>query len=525
MPAIPNSKDREIIRHLPIRGNTVSAAATLSLSGNNFLLSDVVSSSASPSTQTVFIIRSNPNDFIDTWTSALSFKLRVSSPSLQGVYMHAFHSLIKDIRIEAANGTELERIDDVHVLNSFIGDALFGKNYRNNGLFSTRVRETSHTGFTAKESATAPNSIVSPYNTVDELPYTDASRESIEQPAYNTGDEHDVLIPLSFLCGLFRMDTLMPPQLAEGLKIFITWNEAKDVFTYNINTLDTAFTTVTGPPDLNANIGLVDGTTFANNLIDTSYFLTAVELHLDTQVVTNQIAESVMKVFQSSYGIDIPFRTYTTFEKAKQFDCLPRVSTTISFEVPSSFSQASKFLGTFRYRSPTDVNNNFIPLLNQDQPFDEFFTFQTRHNQKSYPRRPLTGSVSQFWEWQKAFGANKILYNTNRTSYDDFITQNGTSFVYDMNRSTRSYTQTTAGSNICANPWNSTQTIDGNNRLSVTSTIPSPDDADAFIKRNYPSDLYTSEKALPDYIHALAWTWIEHYRHINLSSAGIDIKI
>ena len=160
--------------------------------------------------------------------------------------MHAIHDLIKNIRIESATGAVIERIDDVNMLNSFIADSLLGKDHRKDMLFSSRVRETSHTDF-EKETQFYPDSeetstkSIEAYNTLDDLPYTPAQRNHaadsiLTSGEYHESDFHNVVIPLSFLSGLFRMDTLMPPQLLDGMKIIIDWADASDVFTHNSNT-------------------------------------------------------------------------------------------------------------------------------------------------------------------------------------------------------------------------------------------------------------------------------------------------
>jgi hypothetical protein len=535
LPDVPISKDRELIRHHPITGSLVLADSQLSASSNVFAPANVTGSSSKPNTQTVFCIRANPNDFIDTWSSVLSFGVQVRSPALAGTYMHAFHDLIKDIRIESATGEEIERIQDVNMLNSFIEDSLFGKQYTSDVLFSSRVNETQRTDFNKPwwdgpvypESGTPvygdSKANFQPYDTVDPVPYTDGERvpatDSKLVNGYKYGASHNVVIPLSFISGFFRMDTLLPPQLAEGMKIFITWADARDVFIYNTDTTQNTFTDRFGLAlPLNQNIGK-SSLNLTECLLDPSYTLSNIELHLDTHTLDNRIASAVMESYQNDGGLALSYRSYTAFDSGTVINTEAGVDS-VALEVGSSFSQATKFLGTVRYRHKTDHWNAFLPLFTA-QPRDETFFYQTQHNQKNYPRSPLVGSPSQFWEWQKSFGANKVLFNSNRSSYSDFINSHGNSFVYDMNRSSYNLKHAVSDANFSAMTPTTSQTIDGNNRLSVRVKLPTP--PSTYFDTLLPLDLKGADPATNTW--SRVWTWVEHFRHINVKPGMVHITL
>jgi hypothetical protein len=512
MPQLSHSKDRELIRHLPIRGGSINAESLLAVKGPVISIANIVSTSSLPDSQTVFVIRAGQNDFIDTWASTLSFKIQVTSPCLTGVYMHAFHDLIRNIRIESATGTEIERIDNVNMLNSFIADSVFGYANRSDKMFSSRVGETN---------SDVPQTTAGPFNTVDVKPYESTERShltnSILPAGYTVSEAHDVVIPLSFLSGLFRMDSLMPPQLLEGMKIIIDWEEASNVFTHNSLPVQPVFTDYFSPgtPLLNVNIGKADADFSKDNLIDPGYRLTDVEIHLDTHTVINSASVAIMKQFHSKAGLSMSFRTYTNFHNAKAV-YVDDTKLTHHYEVNRAFGQASKFLGTTRHVFRDTRYKSFLPLFHL-QPRDEEFKYLVEHNGKHYPRQAIAGSVGQFWDWQKSFAAYKMLSNPNRASYSDFSKHNGNGFIYDMNRTPPRFSSSNPDWEFSADNSGSTQSIDGNNRLSVMTNapIPPPD----YLQGLVPSDINATPTV------AVFWSWIEHFSHLNISATGATITI
>ena len=200
------------------------------------------------------------------------------------------------------------------------------------------------------------------------------------------------------------------------------------------------------------------------------------------------------------------------FDKQKH---LGPSGSTDTMKVARGFSQASKFLGAIRCQPSDSSLKAFFPLT-WFHPHDESFDYLTEHNGKQYPRNVYENSVERFWAWQQAFGANKILYNSNRALYSDYMKYYGHVFVHDFNRTSKSLMGSTPCSNFSTDNSNSTQTIDGNNPASVTVKVPS------LSSPNY------KEKYLPTDLHdaGIGWvcsTWVEHFRHLSLKPNMVEV--
>lgn len=499
------AKDRETIRHLPITGEIVLAEAKTQWAVGAFTGGDLSASSSSPDTQTVFLGTANESEFVDTWSSSIVFKIKVTSPCVTGVYMNGFHDVIKDICIEAANGTEIERITDLNTLNAFISDSVLGRNFRETSLFATKVGTTSPTKFnpSVAETASVNNQ---PYLTVDPDLYSIAERQSSSLSAgYKTGKTHHVIVPLCMLGGLFKMDTLMPPQLFNGMKITITWADASDVFTHNTdpNRALVAPYVAAASPNPEKLLGNIGNSTLP--IVDPSYELTDIMIEADTYSLSDSAHKSVSTQFARN-GLGISFRSYMQFDKQKRLGAVGDVE---MLRVTRGFSQATKFLGAIRCQ-PTDSKwKSFFPLT-WFHPHDESFDYITEHNGKRYPRNLYESSVSRFWAWQQAFGANKILYNSDRALYNDYMKNYGHVFAHDFNRTSKSLMASTPCSNFSTNNSNSAQTIDGNNPATVSVVVPSLTSPD-YVEALLPTDAHAHS--------SVGWvcsTWVEHFRHLSL---------
>lgn len=499
-----------------------------------------------PDTKTVFRLNTNQNEFLNPWNTKIAFNIQVRTPSAIGVYFRSMADLIQDVLIESAQGQELERIDNVNILNSFITASILSEQYQKDTARNTLTHKFTPTDFSLIDSREQTANTLYPYNVLDNTyAMSERTEPNLTEFSGSTGKLHYIEIPLPLICGLFRANNLLPPQLTNGMKITITWAPAENVLNHNVNPVEGLF--VNEPQqDENGNWLLRSNlSTHVHDFDDlyvNTYNLSKVQLIQDMHIMTDAVSNFVKSVHKSA-GLDISIRSFS--------QCSPGtpVTSAMDLSVTGAYSQASRFVGTVRAK-PKDKNlQAYIPLMHY-QPRARNFSYQIEHNNTLYPPLALTSAEAQYSWWIEAFGSSKnITDSQSSNSWERFSEHHGNTFVYNLNRCPVNLDTKLQGHNITANPNSTSQEINGNNRCKVrvnkmdmndtyvhiTDSMSRSSTRGLHYKQNnitlkYPR-IFTPAGELvtldtEDTLDMFAYTWIEHYRHFNINAqTGVKISI
>lgn len=437
-------RDRNFKRAYPMHKNNLATDATGAISPFTTIKFDV-----------------NPTEYVSGWTSWLHFTVTPESSCFQSQYVHSLADFVESVLLIDRNGLEIERIDGLNLLNSFMVPQKWGKGYMDSSAASTLTGTLYHTPFTAAEdnktNTPPPNNIYA--GTLRDIKWTD--RDTATFSNTTTPESYEVNIPLNFLSGIFATDTLLPPHLMLGLEVRIMWANAKDVLVQNINSSAPLVQPFADP--------LVFQNIYGAE-VNPAYTLKDIYIALDSSTLSAQAANQITTMYESGNGIAIKFQTYT---RIFQID-VPKTSTSLTLPIEQSFSSATKVLATARIRfSGEEKGIDFKALAPNflGQPWIDGTSYSLRYNGISYPHDPVQTSVAAYHLWESAFGKNKLYMDVRGPGAFHFMKNMGTTFVVDLNRAPYSFSIAGSAVSTDTNRMASGQRVDGTNPATLQLTL------------------------------------------------------
>ena len=290
-------------------------------------------------------------EYVDGMESYLKFSLEYNTSflaptePLPGKLSSGFTDLIQDVLLCDRNGVVLERIENVYQIASMLAT-------------STHTSDSLHNG-----------SYVFPVD--KRVPVS---------PATTT-----VLIPLHFLLGIFRTDTLVPPHILDKATLRIRLRNANLVFS----------PTTTTVPVLNNHEGWV-------------YSLTDPEIVMYSYNLDHRLHDLITDEYNST-GLHFPFESHTHIG----YD-IPNTELIDTLQITQSFSRATKVLMAIDARTDDLPHldayfNNMLPSAG-DERLDGpwiYNSLQCKINDVTWPDTPVSEYIEAYQLWLSAFRAHR----------------------------------------------------------------------------------------------------------------------
>lgn len=353
-------------------------------------------------------------EFFDPWNSYLSFVVSATSLSYEGSRLSSsWLNIIRAVTLTDRNGLELERVERVNLLNNVILRAMFGDAYLS--TVGATLRDGVETSDLGKIGAgTISDDGSSPHRRV--------------------------MVPLSFLLGLFRTANLLPPYLMDGAEIRIDWENAPSVLVQRLDTTTSPDKTVVPWSP----IGPVTGRNLLAGITYPTYTLHDLEIVTDNYLLDPNL-ENVLRQEYNGLGLPIKFLTYT---QVLQSSGIPLQRTQMVLPIKQSFSRAIKLVAQTRIVPPATINaadgykvfGKLVYPVFSGQKWIEGTSYYMDMNGTTNPHVPVSEQSVSYWHWLMSFGKNR-LYNDSSSPVqeDQMKTQVGTSFCVNFNRNMYSF--------------------------------------------------------------------------------------
>lgn len=460
-------------------------------------------------------------EFMDGWTSYLNIRVAIQGNSQQGQYIQSFLNLIRQVTIQDKFGNEIERIEDVNILNSLILREMFGDAYFATSAKSLRDYATKPTDY-----AQGPPGLSTKTNAdlgIEPRPTIFLDIESTLEytPALLQDGSYNVLIPLALISPLFRTDNLLPPQLMHDCYIRIDWENAQKVFTQDIipslpsvvDSADVVTGGTYGTADFTYYSPVVDRNLKVKNAIP-SYIIDNIAIFADVYTLQLELANEIQQEYME-LGIPIKMLSYTKVIDASQIES--QSSARLSIPINRSFSKASKLIASVKVEPAVSVidtvNIQSIYPLFRGQPQVDNTKYSFRLNSQQYPNYPVENVDTSYWHWMQAFGKTRLYTDVRDSTSNNFYNENGTSFAVDFNRAAFSFRVSGSAISTESNAILSGQRIDGTNPCTLYIELPAMTD-EQIINDRLPSDISPLFAATAK---RRIYGWIEHERHVILN--------
>ena len=317
------------------------------------------------------------SEYVDGFESYLKFELKYSTyfitpaEPLPAKLSSGFTDLIQDILLIDRNGTELERIENFYQIASMLAT-------------STHTSDSLHNG-----------SYVFPID-----------KRVAVTPATTT-----VLIPLHFLLGIFRTNTLVPPHILDKATLRIRLRNANLVFSP---------TTTTVPVVANSE--------------GWRYSVTDPEIVMYSYNLDHRLHDLITAEYNST-GLHFPFESHTHIG----YD-IPNNEKIDTLQITQSFSRATKVLMAIDARTDDAPHldayfNNTLPVeVNEREPGPWIYSsLQCKINDVTWPDSPVSEFIEAYQLWLSAFKAHRGV-GVSAQAKLDFL--NGQRVCIDLDRGT-----------------------------------------------------------------------------------------
>ncbi len=480
-------------------------------------------------TETNFRLTIGNYEFVDMWTSWLRFDVSPEANCYQSQYLSSLGDFISDITIMDRNNVELERITNIHLLNSMIVVEKYGRAYTDSVGHSLGYGNYYKTAYPGDEDLTTNPPSAGPPEQKSDIPKKniypgtlrdvywedrDTSNPTMVKPA----ETYRISIPMALLAGLFSTDKLLPPHLMSGMIINLRWADAQDVLYPNITTGADGYNPASGTTSTQ-NFYPGDSSTLTQWPVP-RYTIKNLAMVLDCFILDRAIVDQMTEAFNGVVGIPIAFQSYTQVIN----EMISINQTKVTLPINQSFSNATKVICTTRMRAsgiaPTAEQYNFvnstvlIPWLKGQPPVD--FSYQLRHNGISYPDKPVENADIAYNLWLAAFGKTRLYDSVIGISSDDFTRKIGATFAIDLSRAGYNFRISGGAVNTQANFMRSGQRIDGTNPATILLSL---GDAELQADTFEPIDMDIPTK------YRLVSTWVEHERILLCQSTGNRLLI
>lgn len=474
-------------------------------------------------------------EFVDMWTSWLTFDVSPEANCYQSQYLSSLSDFISDITIMDRNNVELERITNLHLLNSMIVVEKYGRAYTDSVGHSLGYGSYYKTAYPGDEDLTVVPATAGPPEQAADIPYRNIYPGTLrdvwwtDRNTANPDDErpaetYRVSIPMALLAGLFSTDKLLPPHLMSGMIINLRWADAQDVLYPNITSGADGYHSATAaapPAGATSTQNFYPGISPNPTLWPVPrYAIKNLAMVLDCFTLDRAIVDQMTEAFNGAVGIPIAFQTYTQVTN----EIISIRQTNVTLPISQSFSNATKVIGTIRMRcsgvattaDPLNFVNStaMIPWLYGQPPVD--FRYQLRYNGISYPDKPVENVDMAYNLWLAAFGKTRLYDSVIGISSNDFKTKIGSTFVVDLSRAGYNFRISGSAVNTQANFMRSGQRMDGTNPATIWLSL---GDALFAAKTFEPLDMDSPT------IYRLVSSWVEHERILLCQSTGNRLLI
>jgi hypothetical protein len=219
--------------------------------------------------------------------------------------------------------------------------------------------------------------------------------------------EYDVIIPLHFLCGLFRSTTLLPPHLLDGCRIRLALRGANHVLS----------PTTPAVPALASDEGW-------------TYTISRPTIVTETYVFDQRLHSLVTSEYESETGLHVPFVSVTNITQGVDANAF-----TTTMHVAQSFSRATKvFLSTESvYESAHDYINAYVTNMFPTPGSQWVYkSIQAKIGDTAYPNTAIDSPDVAWHLWTTAFNKHRTGSAVAGEAKDSF--ENGNRVVIDTNR-------------------------------------------------------------------------------------------
>jgi hypothetical protein len=456
------------------------------------------------------IIRFNTfnSEFIDGWNSSLHFKIVSSDNCWQGHYMQSYLNLIKRVTLCDQRGIEIERIENVNLLNSLVTRTKFGDAFVSTTGASLLDHNTRQTDFDDKFYLWTDTGDVLQTGLYENLD------SQIPDEIPNSTETYNVIIPLSLLCGLFRIDHLLPPQLMHQLEIRIHWENASRVFTHNINEHAEAYQ----EQDFGA-----PNTPWANIIdsgVHATYTLSDIHVTTDSYLFEKSLVDELDRDYINR-GLAIKFQTYTQCIRYEAG--LAQDGDRVTIPIEQSFSDATKLIACARIVAPQTIPATFGRTVIGDSIYPYFRSqswvngtdYHLRYNGVQYPRDIIDSKQVSYMQWLQSFGKNRLYTDVTSTAFSQmYVTDVAPTIAIDLNRNPFSFALSGSAVSTDTNQMVSGQRVDGTNPATLHMNLPAVSDV---ARSLVPIDTVTAINTQSKYVVS---GWMEHSRMLVVQIVG-----
>jgi hypothetical protein len=313
------------------------------------------------------------SEYVDGVESYLKFQLEyntsftTTTEAYPGKLSSGYTDMIQDILLIDRNGVEIERIDNVYQIASILATS-------------------THTD------ASLRNTSVFPVDKRVEV-----------SPVSST-----VIIPLHFLLGLFRTDTLIPPHILDKATLRIRLRDANLVFSPTTTTI----------PSFDDNENW-------------TYSWRNPTIVYNTYNLDHRLHELITQEYETT-GLHFQFTSHTHLGIS-----IPNTEYTDTVQITQSFSRATKVMLAIEAEGGADQYfNNMLSSVEgneRDAAPWVYGALQARINDVTYPDTPVTEYAEAWQLWLTAFRAHRGM-GVSEQAKADFI--HGERVIIDMDRGT-----------------------------------------------------------------------------------------
>lgn len=472
-------------------------------------------------------------EFVDGWTSFLKFKVTSKSVCHQGHYIQSFFNLINQVTILDRHGVEISREQDVNLLNSLIIRSMFGSDYIETTGHSMLDYNTNPSNFERSAGAYTYTNITDPANPGSTTPsfLNIPTNVIITHNVVEDDKIYEVLIPLSLLSPLFRIDSLLPPQLLNGCIIRIDWENAQKVFTQN---LDPELDAIQGEEVFTNGISGEEGySTFATpqaNLKNEAvkiptYSLSDIDMFIDTYTFNISLSLEIQNEYNEG-GIILKLLSYTKVLDDTAED--PRVEYKAVHPIMQSFTKATKIIISSKIE-PQAHELELDGILYPTRPLYPLFrgqknqdlSYYMRFNNQQYPNYSIDSQEPSYFNWLQVFGKNRLYSDVRDLFPKIYFEEQGASFLLDLNRSPLNFQSGSIANATSSNFIISGQRVDGTNPCTLHIDFPAYSDQ-SILNDHIPKNL---KSIFLDAVERRVYGWIEHEKFIFVNQSGNRVAI
>ena len=429
-------------------------------------------------------------EFVDPYNSYIRFYIESWSGggqihTLDGGYL----SLIRNIVLKDKHGKEIDRCDNLHVLNTFLPRAIYGDTY-------IQDLDTPVTGWGTRNGS-----------------------------GLVQGEKKFVMIPLHHLVGLFRSSSLLPPHLMDGMEIWVYWSDPNEIFTQTMNITAPATWTVYAPPS-----NLYGPDPFSR------YSITDLSIVMDSYVFNHSICDMLNEEYKTK-GLPIRYLSMS-LDTTKVTDSDISVNNPLAIPIVKAYTNATKIITTSRmFPAPTqstsiDANYiaNVLPNLimlydtvNNKQVYQEGDRDFMILNGRTYPRYPTNTKSEMVYHWKQTLGKNRYHLDPISTIFDANVSK-GPSYIRNCCRNVELSPNSNPNLQHESNHALSGTRIDGTNPIDINLTL---QDTTDFIKTDSQSNdaaQVTDITSATNFFRMIN-NWVEHVRYVNITPSGNSVYI